>query len=582
MRACNPLLLIICLLLPSTAAYGDAAKKVKQGISHYRAQEFKKAVNAFAEADVAKPDNDLITFDRACAYAAQGDTEKATELYRTAALSRDTSLAVRCHYNLGGLSAEQARGVFGENPQDALPEVRTEGLQLLQTAVSHYRDCIELAPNHAEARHNLELIRLWIKQMEDLWRQRDREKQREEMNLLAFLQMLEAQERMLRATARSLAEQPDSPQRRQAFSATGSKQRELSEEIDPLKEKIAEALQPSQPPGGPPASGTPPSAPVPDESVKEAVSVLTQLADDVGQAMRNAADNLDDEAVDKAVGIQAEAVQGLDQIYMAVVPFPDMVTRGVATQEDLVNRVVPTVDPGDEAVNEETEDERSIDEETEDEEPLDEMDLPELDAPEAAWDQRFVAGWGGILPGKAEHGMKNLGAVDPGTMEMAGVAGQATQQPAPDPAAVQKQQEQLDQLKAAMEKAVELGPTIHTLSQEASDHLDKEEVTDALPKQQEALKLWKEIADLLPKQDQQQQCENPKQDESQDDQQDEQDEEQSDDSEQQQEQPSPEDLSKQQAESVLRKSREQDKKRRELEKEVQQYLMRSHAVERDW
>ena len=158
MRACNPLLLIICLLLPSTAAYGDAAKKVKQGISHYRAQEFKQAVNAFAEADVAKPDNDLITFDRACAYAAQGDTEKATELYRTAALSRDTKLAVRCHYNLGGLSAEQARGVFGENPQDAAPEVRTEGLQLLQTAVGHYRDCIELAPNHAEARHNLELM----------------------------------------------------------------------------------------------------------------------------------------------------------------------------------------------------------------------------------------------------------------------------------------------------------------------------------------------------------------------------------------------------------------------------------------
>ena len=577
MRTAGLFLLMMGLLFPPAAAHGDAAKKVKQGIAHFRAQDFKKAANAFTEADVARPDNDLITFDRACAYAAQGDTEKAAELFRTAALSRDTRLAVRCNYNLGGLAADQARAVFGEKPQEAAPEVRAEGLQLLQTAVGHYRDCIELAPDHAEARHNLELIRLWIKQMEDLWRQRDRQKQRDEMNLLAFLQMLEAQQRMLRATTRALADQPDSPQRRQAFSATGIAQRELSQEIEPLKEKITAALQPAQPPGGSSAAGGPPGAPPPpppppppDESMAEAVSLLTQLADDVGQAMQNAADNLDGDSADDAVGPQADAVTGLDQIYMAVVPFPDMVTRGVTTQEELVNRVAPVLEPADEAV----------DEETESDETADDADGAKLDAPEAAWDQRFVAGWGEILPGKAEHGMKNLDAVAPAAM--AGLAGPDPQQAAPDPAAAQKQQEQLDQLKAAMEKAVELGPEIHALAQEASDHLDKEELADALPKQEEALKLWKEIADLLPKQEQQEQCDQPNQDENQDDRQEQQDQEQSDDSRQQQQQPNPQDISKQQAESVLRKARDQEKKRRDLEKEVQQYLFRAHAVEKDW
>jgi hypothetical protein len=559
MRIAGLFLFMVSLLFPSDAAYGDAAKKVKQGIAHFHAQDFKKAANAFTEADVAKPDNDLITYDRACAYAAQDDIEKAAELFRAAALSRDTRLAGRCHYNLGGLAAGQARAVFGEKPEEATPEVRAEGLQLLQMAVGHYRDCIELAPDHAEARHNLELIRLWIKQMEDVWRQRDRQKQRDEMNLLAFLQMLEAQQRMLRATARSLADQPDSPQRRQAFSVTSSAQRELSQEIEPLKEKITAAMQPAQPSGAPP----------PDESMVKVISLLTHLADDVGQAMQNAADNLDGESVDDAVGLQADAVAGLDQIYMAVVPFPGMVTRGVATQEELINRVAPAMESGGEAV----------DEEVEDDETVDDANRPELDAPEAAWDQRFVAGWGGILPGKAEHGMKNLDAIDPAAM--AGVAGQNSQQPAPDPAAAQKQQEQLDQLKTAMEKAVELGPQIYALAQDASGHLEKEELADALPKQEEALKLWKEIADLLPKQNPQEQCKNPSQDENQDDQQ---DQEQSDDSQQQQPQPqpSPQDISKQQAESVLRKARDQEKKRRHLEKEVQKYLFRAHAVERDW
>ena len=562
-------LFMIGLLVPPTAAHGDAAKKVKQGIAYFRAQDFKKAVNSFAEADVARPDNDLITFDRACAYAAQGDTEKAAELFRTAALSRDTRLAVRCRYNLGGLAVGQARAVFGEKPQEAVPEVRVQGLQLLQTAVGHYRDCIELAPDHAEARHNLELIRLWIKQMEDVWRQRDRQKQREEMNLLAFLQMIEARQRTLRATARSLADQPDSPQRRQAFSATATAQQELSQEIEPLKEKITAELQPAQPPGSAAAAG-PPVAPPPDESIAEAVSLLTQLADDVGRAMQNAADNLDGESVDDAVALQADSVAGLDQIYMAVAPFPDMVTRGVATQEELNNRVAPAAKSGDETGEEETQSGKTVDGE----------DRPQLDAPEAAWDQQFVAGWGEILPGKAKHGMKNLDGIDPAAM--AAMAGPTSQQPAPDPAAAQKQQEQLDQLKAAMERAVELGPRIHALAQEASDLLDKQEPADALPKQEETLKLWKEIADLLPKQEKQEQCDQPNQDENQDDRQEQQDQEQSDDSQQQQPQPNPQDISKQQAESVLRKARDQQKKLRDLEKDVQRHLFRARAVERDW
>ena len=550
MRTVGLVLFMMSLLFPPATAHGDAAKKVAEGIAYFRGQDFKKAANAFTEADVARPDNDLIAFDRACAYAAGGDIEKAAELFRTAALSRDTQLAVRSHYNLGGLAAGQARAVFGEKPAEAAPEVRVEGLSLLQTAVSHYRDCIELTPEHTEARHNLELIRLWIKQMEDIWRQRDRQKQRDEMNLLAFLQMLEAQQRALRTTSRSLADQPDSPQRRQAFSATSTAQRELGQEIDPLKEKIAAAMQPNQPPTG--------ASPSPDTSMAEAVSLLTQLADDVGRAMHDAADILDGNSVDDAIGLQANAVAGLDRIYMAIVPFSDMVTRGVTTQEELVNRVAPVLESSEEATADEN--------------------RPELDAPEAAWDQRFVAGWGEILPAKAEHGMKNLDAVDPAAM--AGPAGQNPQQPAPDPASDRKQQEQLDQLKAAMEKAVELGPKIHVLAQEASDHLESKKPADALPKQKEALKLWKEIADLLPKQDQQEQCENPNQDEQQDDRQEQQDQEQSDDSQQQQ--PNPQDISKQQAESVLRKAREQEKKRRDLEKEVQQLLFRAHAVERDW
>ena len=42
--------------------------------------------------------------------------------------------------------------------------------------------------------------------MESLWEQTDRQKQRDEMDLAAFLQMLEEKQRVLRTAARALAE----------------------------------------------------------------------------------------------------------------------------------------------------------------------------------------------------------------------------------------------------------------------------------------------------------------------------------------------------------------------------------------
>ena len=569
------LLAVLCLFLVNLSgmASGDAVEKVRQGVAHFRAGDYEKAAGAFADADVARPDDDRIAFDRACAYAARGDTQKAAELFRSAAMSREAELSAACHYNLGSLRGAEARATFGENPEEAAVEVRHEGLALLNRAVGHYRDCLELEPDHVDARHNLEVIRLWIKHMEALWEQRDRQKQRDELGLLEFLQMIETQERMLRSTAQSLDAEPDSPKRRQAFSTTETSQMKLAEEIEPLKKKIAEAFQaPQQPAGAAPGmaqAGPPQAGAVQTPPSDEAVDLLQQLADEAHRAMQSAADRLDGDSVSRAIEFQAEAVEKLDQIYMAAVPFPDLIGRGVATEEGLVEQVAPFV------------------------ELPDEESRPELDAAETAWNQRFVAGWGQILPAKAEHEMKNLENMDP-----AALAGAMNQPPTghpptghpptghpPDPAAAEKQaekqQEQIDQLKAAMEKAIELGPQIGSLADEAAGLLEEDKPAEALPKQEETLKLLKEIADLLPKQDQQQQGDQPQDDQQDDDDQQQQDQQQQSD-QQQQQQPRPEDLSKQQAESVLRKVRDRNRDRRDLEKQLQQYLYRGGAVERDW
>ncbi len=345
-RAILRLTILLALCADAHAGARQAAQKVREGIAHFRAEEYEQAAKAFAGAEVSRPEDPWIAFDRACAYAAQGEADKAVELFEQAAMTRDRKLAVRSRYNLGVMAAEKARALFGDKPEEARREVRAEGLALLTEAVRHYRDCLELDEDHADARHNLELIRLWIKHVEALWRRRDREKERKEKRLLEFLLTIEGRQRALRGDAKSLAVQAHSPRRRQALATAESSQRTLAEEIGPLEEKIAAEVGSAKPqgPSPPQASGSAlGNAPL-LEAAEEAVERLTGLADQAREAMLRAADDLQGGSPDEAAQAQKEAVEKLDRIYGAIVPFADLVGRAIATEQGLVDRVAPVAE----------------------------------------------------------------------------------------------------------------------------------------------------------------------------------------------------------------------------------------------
>jgi len=543
-----------------SAGSGDAADKVKQGIAHYNAGDYKAAAAAFVEADVAQPDDPRITFDRACAYAAAGDVDKAVELLQEAALSPEPALAARCHYNRGRIVADSARTVFGEHPEDASAEIRQEGLQLLTQAVGHFRDCIEMDPNHADARHNLEIIRLWIKHMQSLWQQRDRQKQREEMNLLEFLLSIEARQRELRATGKSLAAEPDSPKRRQALSVAGTAQRLLTEEIGPLKEKIAQALAAPQQAAGQPAAGPPGrTSPPPSSSQadsQEVVGLLNGLADKVVKAMLSAADQFDGCRPADAFESQTDAVAKLNEIYMVVAPYPSLVERALGTQQELVDRAAPA-----EAIPDQQSPQEQFPQEH-----------PPADIEESAWSQGFVAGWSRILISKAEQGLESLKSGAP--------AAAAGKDPGQAPADAEAAKKRIEGLRQSMQKAVQLGPKVQILTAKAASDLENRKPANALPKQQEALRLLKEIAKPLARQQQQQ---NQKQDQKKDQQNEDQekkDQEKKD--QQQQKKKKPRDLSKEQAKALFRKVRQRQQEHQKLKKQLQQYVGPPSKAERDW
>jgi len=269
--------------------------------------------------------------------------------------------------------------------------------------------------------------------------------------------------------------------------------------------------------------------------------------------MVRAANELQDGSPGDAAGLQTEAVDRLDRIYQTVVPFADLVQRAIATEQGIVDQVAPAA---------------------EDPDASEQFDFDEL-----AWNQRFVADWVDVLALKAEQGLKGLENLDSSAMVAPPPDGsELADSDAQTKSDAEAMKQQLEGLNQSMEKAVELGPQVRDLAREAAEQLAERNFTQALPKQQEALKLLREVADLLPKQNQQQQQGNQDQDQQGNQKQDQQ---QSGQEPRQDKRP-PQDVSKRQAETILRKVRERQRQRHELDRALQKRIHRPGAVEKDW
>ena len=590
------LVAVLALATCGFAAASTAVEKVQQGIRHFTAGEFDAADRSFNEADVARPEDPTIAFNRACALAATGDVEKARELFRQAALARETALAARSHYNLGCLSSEQGRAVLGEDPAAAAPEQRQQGLSLLLSAVGHYRDCLRLDPGHADARHNLELIRLFVKHVQSQWEQQDREQTREEMELLEFLAMIEQRQSALRATTRSLTGQPDSPHRRQTAQETTESQTQLYEEIQPLREKLAEQFQAAQ--QAPTSAAAPPvrDEQQPDQA-QEAQRLLTQLADEAGKYMITATSELADKDFRAAAARQRDVLDRLNQIFMAIGPFTGVLQRAAGQQETLTIASEAWSDPEEStaAANPPAESDTAaapIDSHIKDESLGNRFQQSDsdhaADFPELAWQQSRVTDWSHMLTLKAQAELQALESQQHSQLPPATAPGSQSTKPdnrdTNDDAADRKtsspatddQAAQLEALKQSLQKATELAPEAQRHSELAAGHLGSDDLPTALPEQRETLRLLREIAEPLSQNQQQEGDHNNENQQN---------------GQQDQQQPSTNraedqvpagESPQERALSVLRRARERERQHRDLEKQLQQMIGSPIRVERDW
>ena len=593
--------------VPAPADGKSLAQKVREGLSHFFGGQFSEAKTAFGEANEMDPDNELIRFDEACATLADGDADAARSLFQSVSLAKDTSLSIRAHYNLGCLEADLAKVKLGADPVEAMGDIREESIQLLLTSVRHYRDVLRLDRDHKDARYNIEVIRLFVKHIQSQWAERDKQRDREEKDLLQFILMLEQKERQIRKNVRSLEDQDDSPQRRQLLREMAEGQRELQEEILPLKEKIEEALVPPEPqPGQPSASGAR-HPPQPDEQSQEMLTAMTGIADDIGAKMLSAGDAMSSADFGGAEESQSEALHLLNQLYMIVAPYDNLLQRSLTDQQ----RLTPEDHNGDETLNDLSDAVDKAAGETASESATGMVNSNDVE--EAVESQSRISDWVRLLPLKAEAALpqvkQQLDSLPPATDEPLGEVDEGEEntvlQTEPDDATAppdndkdrvqdpavasadaqmkqqQKQRQQLEGLVTSMELALELAPDAVSHSNQAVEYLVAKEVEQASPEQTETLRLLNEIAEPL-KNDEQDQQQND--DQSQED--NENQEQQNESKDQQQDQDDKQEQQKQQkqqkAESLLRQARERERDYRKKLKEQQAIFGTGIKVDKDW
>ncbi len=144
----------------TAVGFADAARSlVARGNRAYQSGRFDQALEAYQQAARLRPEAAEVWFNLGNALYRRGDYQAAIDAYEQAAVrSRGKALEARSKFNQGNACLRQALAGAEANPAQAI-----EGLQ---AGVRLYQDALKLDPSLHDARHNLEVARRLMKQLE--------------------------------------------------------------------------------------------------------------------------------------------------------------------------------------------------------------------------------------------------------------------------------------------------------------------------------------------------------------------------------------------------------------------------------
>ena len=148
-------LVALYIAVPCQAA--SPYQAVQQGNAFYQNGKYTEAAEQYGSASQTLPDAAEIYFNQGNAAYKQQDYSTAHEHYTQALQTADRTLEGKVKYNLGNVEYQQALQNL-QQPQAAMPHLRS--------AMTYYRDSLDVDPQQQEARYNLELSHLLLHKLQ--------------------------------------------------------------------------------------------------------------------------------------------------------------------------------------------------------------------------------------------------------------------------------------------------------------------------------------------------------------------------------------------------------------------------------
>jgi hypothetical protein len=162
-----PGILFLALTLSAGSANADDyTQYLKKGNQLYTDGKYVEAEESYIQAMNDKPDAAAAHFNIGNTFFAREDYTRAIEDFRSALVHAraDRDLEIRARYNLATARVKESERSIGDVTDQ---EKLKTGVEFLQQAISDYRDVLEIDPDHEDARHNLAIAHLRIKNLFD-------------------------------------------------------------------------------------------------------------------------------------------------------------------------------------------------------------------------------------------------------------------------------------------------------------------------------------------------------------------------------------------------------------------------------
>ncbi|MCH8963751.1 MAG: tetratricopeptide repeat protein [Planctomycetes bacterium] len=199
---------------------------VRQANAHLQAGQYDEAIEKYEQAAELLPDAAEIAYNRAIGHYRKGDFENAKEQFITSLKTRDPELEAKAKFNLGNCAYAAALA-----KKDNIPEA----VEHLKSAILHYKDAIESNPQDTDARINIEMAQLLMKDLLDKQKQKQEEQQNQDQKEDAQKDQEEQDE--------NKDQQQDQPSEQQDQQQPGDQEQQQEGESEPQQNEQQQGQQ---------------------------------------------------------------------------------------------------------------------------------------------------------------------------------------------------------------------------------------------------------------------------------------------------------------------------------------------------